>query len=222
MVDLNTIHAFHRFWCCIIICYFCLLYFVISDKEQSHLLPLLVTDFLGTFASSIVTTIHCPCYWRHCTVHIYVVIHFCDSVCSYRVEENLCRFFYRLLMYVLEIQLHVLRRKGCASINQSNPAIFYTCPKPGPGFPSPYVVVFLCVQWVQLRWEVIVHFIDIGGIDDHHCLKILFIINKSDLNTHDSISMIEYSCTLCWYWWNCLNLFFIIWKDVSLLFCHDL
>ena len=98
MVDLNTIHVFHRFWCCVIICYFCLLYFVISDKEQSHLLPLLVTDFLGTFVSSIVTTIHCPCYWRHCTVHIYVVIHFCDSMWSFRVKVNQCRFL--LFIYI--------------------------------------------------------------------------------------------------------------------------
>jgi len=27
-----------------------------------------------------------------------------------------------------------------------------------------------CVQWVQLRSEVIVRFVDIGGIDDNHCL----------------------------------------------------
>jgi hypothetical protein len=33
----------------------------------------------------------------------------------------------------------------------------------------------LCVQWVQLRWEVIVCLVDIGGIDDHHCLNFLFI-----------------------------------------------
>jgi hypothetical protein len=89
---------------------------------------LLVTDFLGTFASSIVTTIHCPCYWRHCTVHIYVVIHFCDSVCSYRVEENLCRFFYRLLMYVLEIQLHVLRRKVVLPLISLTPPYFIPVP----------------------------------------------------------------------------------------------
>jgi hypothetical protein len=30
--------------------------------------------------------------------------------------------------------------------------------------------------WVQLRWEVIIHFVDNGGIDDHHCLNFLFII----------------------------------------------
>jgi hypothetical protein len=26
-------------------------------------------------------------------------------------------------------------------------------------------------QWVQLRWEVIVRFVDIVGIDYHHCLN---------------------------------------------------
>jgi len=33
-----------------------------------------------------------------------------------------------------------------------------------------------CVQWVQLRWEVIVRFVDNSGIDDHHCLNFLFIM----------------------------------------------
>ena len=28
---------------------------------------------------------------------------------------------------------------------------------------------------LKLRWEVNVHFVDIGGIDDHRCLKFLFI-----------------------------------------------
>jgi hypothetical protein len=34
-----------------------------------------------------------------------------------------------------------------------------------------------CVQWIQLRWEVIVRFVDIGEIDNHHCLNFLFIGN---------------------------------------------
>jgi hypothetical protein len=37
-----------------------------------------------------------------------------------------------------------------------------------------------CVQWVQLKWEVIVRFIDIGGIDNCHCLNFLFIIIRED------------------------------------------
>ena len=33
-----------------------------------------------------------------------------------------------------------------------------------------------CARWVQLRWEIIVPFVDIFRIDDHHCLNFLFII----------------------------------------------
>ena len=47
------------------------------------------------------------------------------------------------------------------------------CPKPGPGFPTSYVVGFFCV-FSEWKWEVIVH---IGGIVDHHCLNFLFIIS---------------------------------------------
>ena len=39
--------------------------------------------------------------------------------------------------------------------------------------------IFNVMSWsfcVQLRWEVIVRFVDIGEIDDHHCLNFLFII----------------------------------------------
>jgi hypothetical protein len=36
-----------------------------------------------------------------------------------------------------------------------------------------HMMCSFCIQWVQLRWEVLVRFVDIGGIDDHHCLKSL-------------------------------------------------
>ena len=32
-------------------------------------------------------------------------------------------------------------------------------------------MVFLCSKFIEFRWEVITIFIDIGGIDDHHCLS---------------------------------------------------
>jgi hypothetical protein len=38
------------------------------------------------------------------------------------------------------------------------------------------VNIHFCVQWFQLRWEAIAHFVDIGWLDDHHCLNFLFII----------------------------------------------
>ena len=37
-------------------------------------------------------------------------------------------------------------------------------------------VVVLFIKWVQLRWEVIACFAEIGTIADHHCLNFLFII----------------------------------------------
>jgi hypothetical protein len=39
---------------------------------------------------------------------------------------------------------------------------FCACPKPGPGFPTPYVVVFVFGGF-RLRREMIVCFVDIGG-----------------------------------------------------------
>jgi len=38
-----------------------------------------------------------------------------------------------------------------------------------------YVVVFL-LMFSELRCEVIVRFVDIDGIVDHHCFNFLFII----------------------------------------------
>ena len=36
------------------------------------------------------------------------------------------------------------------------------CPKPGTGFPMSYVIVVFVFS--ELGWEVIAHFVDIGGI----------------------------------------------------------
>ena len=51
---------------------------------------------------------------------------------------------------------------------------FCACPKPRSGFLTSYVVVFLMFN--DLRLEVIVCFVDIGGIVYRHCLNFLFII----------------------------------------------
>jgi hypothetical protein len=81
------------------------------------------------------------------------------------VETNLRRFIFVLL---LEIQLS--RGEGCDPINWFNPA----CPKPGPGFPTSYVVFFM---FNELR-EVIVRFVNNGEIVDHHCLNFLSVMVK--------------------------------------------
>ena len=50
----------------------------------------------------------------------------------------------------------------------------------------------VCVQWVQLRWKVIVHFVVIGGINDQHCLNFLHI---SFRNIWHVLSVSYITCT---------------------------
>ena len=53
------------------------------------------------------------------------------------------------------------------------------CPKQGHGFLTPYAMIFF-IQ--DLMWEVIVRFVDIGGIVDHQCLKFIFILKKGNVH----------------------------------------
>jgi len=50
---------------------------------------------------------------------------------------------------------------------------FCGCPKPGPIFPTSYVVIFFMFN--GLRWNVVVCFVDINEIVDHQCLNFLFL-----------------------------------------------
>jgi hypothetical protein len=45
----------------------------------------------------------------------------------------------------------------------------------------------------ELRWEVIVCFTDIGGIDHHYCLNFLVCVQWVEMRG---------DCLFCWYWWN--------------------
>jgi hypothetical protein len=56
-----------------------------------------------------------------------------------------------------------------------NMDIFVPVSKPGPQLLMSYVVV-------QLGWEVIVRFVDIGGIDDHHSVSITTNVVSSNLD----------------------------------------
>ena len=71
----------------------------------------------------------------------------------------------------LEIQLS---RGGVWNpINGFNPTTFLCLSQTRTWISNVICHGLFCVQWVQLRQEVIV---DIGGTDDHHCLNFLFII----------------------------------------------
>jgi hypothetical protein len=50
-----------------------------------------------------------------------------------------------------------------------NPATLLCLSNAGPGFPAAYVLVFFMFN--NLRLEVVVHFVNIGGIVDDHCLN---------------------------------------------------
>ena len=45
----------------------------------------------------------------------------------------------------------------------------------------------------ELRWEVIVYFVDISGIEDHYCLIFLSGVQWVKMRG---------DCLFCWYWWN--------------------
>ena len=51
------------------------------------------------------------------------------------------------------------------------------CPKPKPDFPTLHGVIFF--MFSDLRLEVIVCFGDIGGIVDHHCLNLFFMVTQT-------------------------------------------
>jgi hypothetical protein len=61
----------------------------------------------------------------HCTVHVYIVIHFCNTMWSFLVDANHRRFSHRLITHVDVLQLeNQLSRLGRDPISWFNPAIF--------------------------------------------------------------------------------------------------
>ena len=62
--------------------------------------------------------------------------------------------------------------------------------KQGHVFERQYVMVILCSN--DLRWEVVVHSVAIGGIVDHHCLNFAKIL---------------FRCTLCSFFYSLLPLY---------------
>jgi hypothetical protein len=64
-----------------------------------------------------------------------------------------------------------------------NPATFLCLLKASTRISSVICRHLFCVKWVQLRWEVVICFVDIGGIDGHHCLTFFSVRRKlSHLN----------------------------------------
>ena len=61
---------------------------------------------------------------------------------------NLCRISYILFISVNSIGSSIIKRERWDAINRRNPATYYACLKPGPGFTTPYVVVFFVFKGI--------------------------------------------------------------------------
>jgi hypothetical protein len=66
------------------------------------------------------------------------------------------------------------------------------------GIDDHYCLNFFFV-FSELRWKVIVCFVDIDGIDDNYCLSFLFCVKWVKMRG---------DCLFCWYWWNWWPLLF--------------
>jgi len=122
----------------------------------------------STFLSSCQLTkiIHWSCY---CTVHVYVLIHICDSEWSFWTGANRWRpFIVCLYMYDSWRSKYKRRRVGVPLSAPHHRA----CPKRWHEFLSANVVSF-CVIY-ESRLKTVICYADFGGIIDHHCL-IFFI-----------------------------------------------
>ena len=75
-------------------------------------------------------------------------------------------------MYISELSLEIQLSEEVVwvSIDRFNHVTFCSLPKPEHGLPSSDVVLFM---FNGLVWEVVVCFVDIDGIVDHHCLNFL-------------------------------------------------
>jgi hypothetical protein len=117
--------------------------------------------------------IYWPCY---CTVHVYGVIHSCDSIWSYWVEASLCRFYIVCLYKYCRWRSSYQEGRVAILLTSLTLPHFYACPKPGLGFPMSYDMVPPNFEFMELRWEVVVCFVDIGEIVDYYYVNFLFKI----------------------------------------------
>ena len=139
--------------------YYCLkIFFFHFQVKKGHILEikyLLKTNFLLRNE-------------KYCTVYVYVVIYFCESVVFLSGSQSV-QVFNRLFIYVLLFEIHLSLE------NRFNPATFVCLSQDRAQISNIICRGLFCVQCDQLRSEVIVCFGDIVGIDDHHCLNFLVI-----------------------------------------------
>ena len=90
------------------------------------------------------------------------------------------RIFAGFLSFVY-ICIHLSRREVRIPLSDLSPSCLSARSKPRSGIPSSYVMFFFVFS--KVRWEVIVRFVDICGLVDHHCCFIFLIIIAANVFT---------------------------------------
>jgi len=142
-------------------------------------------DFTFLACSKLTVIIHWPSY---CTVHVYIIILFL-IVCGCLEWNESVHFFVRLFILSLDIQLS--RGEAWDPINRFNTAAFLCLSQAMTWIFN--VILRDPFVFSELKWGVIVRFVDIGGIVDHHCLNFLFIYHMYLLFIFLSLCFISFS-----------------------------
>ena len=111
-----------------------------------------------------------PATFLYYIVHIYVVFNVVIVCGLFEVEMNLCRVFFIIYLYMYGRWRSSYRKRNIViPLTSVIPPHVCACPKPEPGFLTSNVMVLF--MFIELRWEVIVRFVDIGRFVDRHCLN---------------------------------------------------
>ena len=111
-----------------------------------------------------------------CTVHVYVVIDFCDCMWSFWVAATLWRFLSGFFIYVFPLEIQLSREDGWNPINRLNPATLLRLFQAMTLISNVICRLFSLSVFSELRWQMIVFFVDISGIVDHLCLNFLDVM----------------------------------------------
>jgi hypothetical protein len=94
----------------------------LRELYRAFSIVIFVSVSTSTFVSDLALTmsIHWSCY---CTVHVYVILYFCESMWYFLVEANLYRFVI-VYLYGLSMEIKLSRGSGWEPINPFNPPHF--------------------------------------------------------------------------------------------------
>ena len=101
---------------------------------------------------------------------------YCHSYCNYivfLVESNQDGFSSSFLFICIVVGDPIIGRRDLCSHYQVQPRHILCLFQTWTCMPN---VVCRCPVFIELIWEVIVRFVDIGKIDGHHCLNFHFIV----------------------------------------------